>query len=236
MSSIETMPRSESPSIGALSASEIEAANQRLEGRPAAEIVRWAADRFGSGLCLAASMADTVLVDVAVGVDPDIEVVFLDTGFHFAETLGTLRRVMQRHALRVTVLRPDLAAPTRLPDPWTDGPEACCRARKGEPLDALLAGRAAWMTGLRRADSPERAETAVVELDRRGLIKVNPLVAWSDDDVDRYVAEHDPVANPLLFGGYPSIGCWPCTEPAGPDDARAGRWAGTGKTECGIHL
>ena len=133
--------------------------------------------------------------------------------------------------------RPDLTAPGRLPDPWADGPEACCRARKGEPLDAFLAGRSAWMTGLRRADSPERAATPVVQLDQRGLVKVNPLAAWTDDDVDRYVAEHDPVANPLLFEGYPSIGCWPCTEPVDPaDDARAGRWAGLGKTECGIHL
>ena len=231
------MLRSEHLVNGAFTATEVTAANERLEGQPADEIIRWAVDSFGSGLCLAASMADTVLVDVAVGVDRDIEVVFLDTGFHFAETLGTLRRVMQRHALRVTVLRPDLTAPGRLPDPWADGPEACCRARKGEPLDAFLAGRSAWMTGLRRADSPERAATPVVQLDQRGLVKVNPLAAWTDDDVDRYVAEHDPVANPLLFEGYPSIGCWPCTEPVDPaDDARAGRWAGLGKTECGIHL
>ena len=235
MSTIGDVPGS-ARDDGAASNSEIAAANETLEGRSAAEVVQWAVDRFGPGLCLAASMTDTVLVDVAVRVDPDIEVVFLDTGFHFAETLGTLRRVMQRHALRVTVLRPELTGPIRLPDPWTDGPEACCRARKAEPLDAHLAGRSAWMTGLRRVDSPERGATPLVELDRRGLVKINPLAAWSDDDVDRYLAEHDPVVNPLSFDRYPSIGCWPCTERVDPGlDTRAGRWAGSSKTECGIH-
>lgn len=224
-------------SATAPSPGEIAEAARALDGRPAGEIIGWAVGRFGAGLCLAASLGDTVLIDVAVRVAPDVEVVFLDTGFHFAETLGTLRSVMRRHALRVTVVRPEEShdPSVRLPDPWTDGVEACCRARKGEPLDRFLAGRTAWMTGLRRVDSPDRADTPVVELDRRGLVKINPLAGWTDDDVDRYVAEHGPVANPLLFDGYPSIGCWPCTEPAGPDGGRSGRWAGTSRTECGIH-
>lgn len=236
MSITETTTGSVHRSDAALDPSGIEAANRRLEGRPAGDIVQWAVDRFGTGLCLAASLGDTVLIDVAVRVDPDVEVVFLDTGFHFAETLGTLRRVMKSHALRVNVIRPEPLTSGRLPDPWTDGQDACCRARKGKPLDALLATRSAWMTGLRRADSPDRAAVQTVELDRRGLVKVNPLAAWTDDDVERYVSEHDPVVNSLLFAGYSSVGCWPCTEPADRDgDPRAGRWAGTAKTECGIH-
>jgi phosphoadenosine phosphosulfate reductase len=227
------MPSS-TDSVPVPSAAEIAALNQDLQYLPAEDVIDWAIGRFGSDLCLAASMADTVLIDLVVKRDPDIEVIFLDTGFHFAETLGTLRRVMTRHALRVNVVRPEDGA-GRLPDPWTDGAEACCRARKTEPLDRVLAGRRAWMSGLRRADSPDRATTPLVEVDRRGLVKINPLAAWTDDDVTAYIAEHDPILNPLLFQGYPSIGCWPCTEPVVDGDARAGRWTGTAKTECGIH-
>lgn len=214
----------------------------QLDDHSATAIIGWAVDRFGDGLCLAASMGDTVLIDLVARTAPEVEVVFLDTGFHFAETLGTVRQVMRRHALRVTVVRPEDHQPagTPLPDPWNDGTEACCRARKGEPLDRFLTGRSAWMTGLRRADSADRADTPVVELDRRGLIKINPLAAWTDADVERYVAERElagegPVVNPLTYAGYPSIGCWPCTEPAGIEGGRSGRWAGSARTECGIH-
>jgi phosphoadenosine phosphosulfate reductase len=124
-----------------------------------------------------------------------------------------------------------------LDDRWKIDTDGCCAARKVAPLEEALAGRDAWMSGLRRADDPSRAETPIVSRDRRGLVKVNPLATWSDADVDAYVAEHDVVTNPLLQRGYPSIGCWPCTRPVGPgEDARAGRWSGSTKTECGLHL
>ena len=212
---------------------ELSALAASLEDETAGEIVRWAISTFGSEVCLTASMADAVLIDVATKVDPTIEVVFLDTQYHFPETLATADRVRDRYRIKLTVLTPD-----REPDDlWKTDTDACCQARKVAPLDRHLAGKRAWITGLRRADSEERAHTPVVERDRRGLVKVNPLARWSDDDVSAYVAAHDVILNPLLFEGYASIGCWPCTRVVGPgEDARAGRWAGSGKTECGLHL
>ena len=124
--------------------------------------------------------------------------------------------------------------PTTAAEAAKEGTEACCEARKVAPLERHLAGRAAWVTGLRRAESPSRARAATVEWDAgRGLVKVNPIVAWSDDDVDRYVAEHDIIVNPLRDKGFDSIGCAPCTQPG---SGRDGRWAGTGRLECGLHL
>jgi phosphoadenosine phosphosulfate reductase len=216
----------------ALSAPELADLDRRFEHATAGEIVTWAVGAFGDGLCLAASMADAVLIDVAARVDPGIEVVFLDTQYHFAETLETAERVRRRYRLRLTVLRPD-----REPDDlWRTDTDACCRVRKVEPLDRHLAGRRAWMSGLRRADSTERAHTPIVHRDRRGLVKINPLATWSDDDVAAYVAANDVPLNPMLFDDYPSIGCWPCTQRVAPGEAaRAGRWAGSLKTECGLH-
>ena len=202
-----------------------------LEGASATEIIAAAHETHGDGLVLTTSMTDTVLLDLALRVTPDLEVVFLDTGFHFAETLATLRRAVARHRLRITVERPAADAA----DVWADGVEACCAARKVAPLERALEGRTAWLSGLRRADGPSRADTPVVERDRRGLVKYNPLVTWSDDDVARHIAEHELLVNPLIDQGYPSIGCWPCTEPATGDDDRSGRWQGTTKTECGLH-
>ena len=200
----------------------------RLDGAPAHEIVRWAVGRFGTGLSATTSFADTVLVDVAMSVEPDLDVVFVDTGFHFAETLETMRRAQARYGLALRVARPDPVAA----DLWSDGTDACCLVRKVGPLDDALRGRAAWLSGLRRTDHPGRAHTPVVELDRRGLVKVNPLAAWTDDDVARYVDERGLIVNPLSAAGYGSIGCWPCTTPA---TGRDGRWADLDRVECGIH-
>ena len=214
----------------ALSVTELDDLSDRLESMTPHEIVGWASRRFGRRLAMTASFADTTLIDVAIAVDPDIEVIFFDTGFHFAETLNTVRRAMERYSLNLTVLRPAADAP----DVWADGSEACCSARKVDPLDAYLPLHAdAWLSGLRRADSPERADTPIVSIDRRGLVKVNPLANMTDAEYDTFVAEHDVVVNTLSFDGYASIGCWPCTEPS--TDGRAGRWGGS-KTECGLHL
>lgn len=209
---------------------ELDAVNARLEGATPSEIVAWAHARFPGRLALTASFADTTLIDVATRVAPDVEVIFLDTGFHFAETLATVRRAMSRYALNQTVLRP----PADAPDVWAAGSDACCGARKVEVLDGYLAGRVdAWLSGVRRADSPARADAPIVSIDRRGLVKVNPLANMSDAEHEAYVAEHDVIVNTLALDGYASIGCWPCTEPS--TDGRAGRWGGA-KTECGLHL
>ena len=215
----------------ALDAAEIDAVNVELERSTPQEIVRWALDTFGKRLVMTASFSDTTLIDIATSVDPDVEVVFLDTGFHFAETLNVVRRAMDRYSLNLTVLRPEANAV----DLWATGTAACCEARKVGPLDRYLVGHAdAWMSGLRRADDPGRADKPIVSVDKRGLVKIYPLAAMSDDEHARYVAEHDVLVNPLHHEGYASIGCWPCTEPS--VDGRSGRWAGSDKTECGLHL
>ncbi len=205
-------------------------AARRLADAPAGEVLAWAVATFASDLCVAASMQDGVVVDLAVRADPGVEVVFLDTGFHFAETLETARRLEARYGLNLVTLRPDADSPTYR----TQGTEACCDARKVDPLDRHLARRAAWVTGLRRAESPSRAGAATLEWDAgRGLVKVNPIVAWSDDDVAAYVLEHDIIVNPLRDKGFDSIGCAPCTLPGA---GRSGRWAGSDRLECGLHL
>lgn len=212
---------------------ELAALSARMEHWSATDIVAWAIDTFGPRICLAASMADTVLVDLVTTVDPDVEVVFLDTGFHFAETLVTVKRAQRRYGLNLTVLRP---VPT-VGDLSTLGTEGCCAARKVAVLDRALVDRDAWMTGLRRAEASTRSTTPILGRDGRGLVKVCPLANWSDDDVERYVVEHDVIVNPLQYEGYPSIGCWPCTDRVTEgDDPRSGRWATSAKTECGLHL
>jgi phosphoadenosine phosphosulfate reductase len=208
-------------------------ASRRLDGAPAADIVAWAVEHFGRRLCLTASMTDAVLIDVATKVEPAIEIIFLDTQYHFPETLETVETVRRRYNPNLVVTQPDRP----LDDLWRTDTDACCAARKVQPLEKALQGKVAWLSGLRRADGPSREETAVVERDRRGLIKVNPLVNWSDDDVAVYIRDNDVPVNPLVDQGYPSIGCWPCTRAVAPgEDARAGRWAGSEKTECGLHL
>jgi phosphoadenosine phosphosulfate reductase len=226
----------------ALTAPQIAEADAMLAGATPQEIVRWAVDMFGSRLVLTASFQDTTLIDIATSVDPDVEVVFLDTGFHFSETLNVVKRAMDRYALNVTVLRPDpdaadlWAAGTKACcDLWAAGTKACCDARKVVPLERYLVGHAdAWLSGLRRADDPARADAPIVSLDKRGLVKVNPMAAMSDDEYSQYIADHDVLINTLHLDGYASIGCWPCTDPS--SDGRAGRWAGRDSKECGLHL
>jgi phosphoadenosine phosphosulfate reductase len=204
-----------------------------LEHAPASKVVRWAADRFGDDLVLAASFQDCVLIDVATQVVPDIEVVFLDTQYHFAETLWYVEQVRKRYDLNLRVIEP-LVPPD---DAWQTDTDSCCEMRKVEPLARALAGKAAWMTGLRRDEAPTRANAPVVGLDiARGIVKVNPIATWTHDDIEGYVRDRELLQHPLRDKGYPSIGCWPCTQPVHDgDDPRAGRWAGTGKLECGLH-
>jgi phosphoadenosine phosphosulfate reductase len=212
---------------------ELASISARFEGAPAGRIIRWAHDRYGSGLVLAASFQDCVLIDLAVHEVPDIEVVFLDTQYHFDETLAYVEAVRERYGLNLTVMHPEVEPD----DLWKTDPDGCCAARKVEPLARALEGKAAWMTGLRRAEAPSRASAPIVGFDlRRGLVKINPIATWSDLDVEGYVRDRGLPVHPLSERGYPSIGCWPCTKPVGNgEDARAGRWAGTDKIECGLH-
>ena len=205
-----------------------------LEGADAETIVGWAVRRFDEGLVVSASFQDCVLIDVATRVAPDVEVVFLDTQYHFTETLDYVEQVRRRYGLNLRVVRPTVSPDDR----WRNDPDGCCRVRKVEPLRRVLTGKTAWMTGVRRAEAPSRAGTPVVTWDAvRGLAKINPLATWSDEAVRAYARAHDLPEHPLAHRGFPSIGCWPCTRavPLGADP-RSGRWAGRDKTECGLHV
>jgi phosphoadenosine phosphosulfate reductase len=218
-----------------------ERAGRELEEAPALEILRWAADTFGQRFCVTSSMEDAVVAHLASRVFKGVDVVFLDTGYHFEETIGTrdaVAAVMDVNVItltpRQTVAEQDAAYGPRLHE---RDPDLCCRLRKVRPLEEGLARYQAWATGLRRDESPTRAHTPVVGWDeRRGKVKVSPIARWTQDDVDAYVAEHGVLVNPLLMDGYASIGCAPCTRRVLPgEDPRAGRWAGRAKTECGLH-
>jgi len=212
-----------------------------LADATAEEILRWAVDEFGSGLAVTASMQDTVLVHLASKVRPGIEVLFLDTGYHFAETLGTADAVEAVYDVTLRRLTPEQTVAeqdaTHGRELFAHDPDRCCALRKVAPLTRALAGYDAWAPGLRRLESPSRADTPVVAFDpARGKVKIAPLAAWTDDEVDAYIAANGVLLNPLLADGYPSIGCAPCTRRGDPgQDPRAGRWAGLAKTECGIH-
>jgi len=215
-------------------------ANRELEAASALEILTWAYEQFGSRLVVTSSLADTVVVHLAEQVAPGLDVVFLDTGYHFVETLGTRDAVQAVHDVNLITVAAELTIAeqdaTHGPELFARDPDRCCAMRKVAPLDRALSGYSAWATGIRRADSPARAKTPVVSYDlRRQLVKVAPLARWSDTDVADYIERHSLVVNPLLEDGYPSIGCAPCTVRAGLADSRAGRWAGMAKTECGIH-
>jgi phosphoadenosine phosphosulfate reductase len=206
--------------------------NARFEREPASAIVRWAVETFHPHLCLSASMTDAVLIDIATRVEPGIEVVFIDTGYHFPETLETVEVVRRRYGLNLRMMT---VKPFDTPL-WQSDPEGCCSAVKVGQLDRALEGKLAWMSGLRRSEAPTRANAPIVARDLRGLVKVNPIARWTDLDVDAYIRDHDVPVNPLLAQGYPSIGCMPCTKPvADGEDPRSGRWSGKDKTECGLH-
>lgn len=220
-------------------------AAEALEDKPADRILAWAAGvvpRFVVTSSFGAESA--VLLHLLSDVAPDVPVVFLDTGYHFAETLDYRRRLARELGLTVLDIRPDRSVEQQDrelgPELFDRDPDACCRLRKTIPLRRALASFDGWATGVRRAQTPERAATPVVEArrhDDRYLVKVAPLARWTDEQVRSYVARHDLPEHPLVAAGFSSIGCAPCTRPVAPgEDPRAGRWADHGKSECGIHL
>ena len=216
-------------------------ANRELEDATATEILTWAWAEFGSRLAVTSSLADTVMIHLAEQVAPGIDVVFLDTGYHFVETIGTRDAVRAVHNVNVIDVTPELTVAEQDaaygPDLFARNPDQCCGMRKVAPLGRALAPYAAWATGLRRADSAARAGTPVVSWDaRRSLVKIAPIATWSDADVADYIERNGLMVNPLLDDGYSSVGCEPCTVRTLGGDARSGRWAGLAKTECGIHL
>ncbi|MCW2597490.1 MAG: phosphoadenosine phosphosulfate reductase [Pseudonocardiales bacterium] len=218
-----------------------EKAGRELEGASALEILNWADGQFGSSWAVASSMADAVLPSLAAKVHPGVDILFLDTGYHFAETIGTRDAVAATLPVTVRTLEPrqtvaeqDASFGARL---YERNPDQCCALRKIMPLRKALKDYSAWASGLRRDEASTRADVRVVEWDdQRSMVKLNPIAAWTQDDVDRYIAENGILVNPLLSDGYGSVGCAPCTRRIAPgEDARAGRWAGTNKVECGLH-
>jgi phosphoadenosine phosphosulfate reductase len=222
-----------------------------LAGADAIDLLRWTDEKFGAGAGLpaasrgyvvASNMQDAVLVDMAAKVRPGVDVLFLDTGYHFAETIGTrdaVEAVYDVHVLNVTpgntVAQQDELFGKNL---FAREPGECCRMRKVEPLGKALQGFSAWVTGLRRVEAPTRANAPLISFDEAfKLVKINPLAAWTDDDMQNYIERNGVLVNPLVDEGYPSIGCAPCTaKPVDGADPRSGRWLGSSKTECGLHV
>lgn len=204
-----------------------------FERLPASKIIEWAVQAFGHHLAMSASMTDAVLIDLATKVDPAIEVIFIDTGYHFPETLATVEEVRRHYGLNLRMM----TVARQNEELWKADPENCCSAVKVGQLDRALSSKDAWMSGLRRKEADTREGAPIVSRDLRGLVKVNPIATWTDLDVDDYIAQNDIIVNPLTLQGYPSIGCMPCTTPVAPgEDPRAGRWRNSSKTECGLHL
>ncbi|TDD85483.1 phosphoadenylyl-sulfate reductase [Actinomadura darangshiensis] len=220
----------------------VESAAAALEGAPTLEVIRWAAATFGERICLTSSMSDAALIHLVSKVKPGIDVLFVDTGYHFAETVGTrdaVEAVYPVNVINVTPSRTVEEQETALgPRLHGRNPDLCCHLRKVEPLGRALEGYMAWFSGIRRDETASRRDRRVVEWDRkRGMVKVNPILDWTQDDMHNYIEDNGVIVNPLHYDGYPSIGCEPCTRPVAPgEDPRSGRWAGMGKTECGIHL
>lgn len=208
-----------------------------------AEVVAWVAQNFGAdAAAVACSMADAALPHLVAEQLPGIDVLFLDTGYHFSETYATRDEVERVLDVRIIDITPDQTVAEQDAEfgakLFERDPALCCARRKVAPLHDALGGYEVWFTGVRRDEAPTRTNTPLVSWDERnGLVKVNPVASWSFDDLLAYAAEHKAPVNLLVNFGYPSIGCEPCTKPvAAGEDPRSGRWAGTAKTECGLHV
>ncbi|GAB3675869.1 phosphoadenylyl-sulfate reductase [Actinocorallia lasiicapitis] len=220
----------------------VDSAASALENATPLEIIRWASATFGDRICLTSSMSDAALIHLVSKVKPGIDVLFVDTGYHFAETIGTRDAVEAVYPVNVINVQPSrtVAEQDRDLGPRLYGrnPDLCCHLRKVEPLGRALEGYMAWFTGVRADETRSRKAMKVVEWDRkRQMVKVNPILHWTESEMDNYIEDNGILINPLHYDGYPSIGCEPCTARVAPgEDPRSGRWAGLGKVECGIHI
>jgi phosphoadenosine phosphosulfate reductase len=211
---------------------ELESTNERFEHSSPLEILKWTFERFDDDVAMACSFEDLALLHMVHELRPNTEIIFLDTGFHFEETLAFVARIEDEWSLNLTRTTPGPDA-----DTWPCGTERCCELRKVEPLKREVSGRSAWITSVKRVDAPSRAGMKSLLWDEKfDLVKVNPLSTWSDDDVSYYIASNKLPEHPLWALGYASIGCAPVTvKPQVPGDRRSGRWVGVDKEECGLH-
>ncbi|MFZ5825605.1 MAG: phosphoadenylyl-sulfate reductase [Bacillota bacterium] len=223
---------------------ELAEVSAQLEGKGPAAVLTWAFEQFGrDDIALACSFGaeDVALVDMICKVKSGARLFYLDTNFLFSETYALIEQVREKYDIQMDqvlpLITPEEQAAQHGDALWSTDPDACCAIRKVEPLKRALGGLKAWITGIRREQSPFRANAQVVEWDQKfNLVKINPLVAWKDADVWTYILENNVPYNVLHDQGYPSIGCSYCTRPVKPgEDPRAGRWSGHNKTECGLH-
>lgn len=230
--------------VAEITAAEADRLADRFEARPAEDVIAWAAERFEGRCVLTCSwqQQSSVLVHLVAQLPPELRprIVELDTEFFFRESYATRDRLIERYGVEVETIRPERSAAEQAlvdgPNLWETDPDRCCALRKVAPLERALEGADAWLTGIRREQGPTRAGARTVALDRRGVVKVQPLVDWDKRRVWSFITEHDIPYNPLHDLGFPSIGCMQCTRPVGAgQDERSGRWAGSAKTECGLH-
>jgi phosphoadenosine phosphosulfate reductase len=221
---------------------DIAALLQEFETKTPQEILRWAADTFAPEIAVSTSFQtqSMPLLHMVMQVMPTVRVLFLDTGYHFWDTLTFRERIQHEWNLNVVDLsrdsRWDFFVRDHIRTLPLDDANLCCYIHKVQPMQKALAGLRAWITGIRRDQTPERARAHILEPQADGLLKINPLLNWTRDDIARYRQEHHLPAHPLYRRGYRSVGCAPCTVAVGAsEDDRAGRWAGRGKTECGLH-
>jgi len=216
-------------------------ARRELSSATPSEVLRWAMQTFGAEFCVTTSLADAVLIDMACKIQPGVHVVFVDTGYHFPETLQTRTEIAARYPITMISAQPERTVAEQDAEHglqlFDRNPDLCCRLRKVEPINQVLKGYRAWASGIRRDETSVRSNVSTVEWDPvRSLVKVNPLANWTQPDVDAYVRANDVLVSPLVAQGYFSIGCAPCTLPAmAGGDGRSGRWVGRRKIECGLH-
>jgi phosphoadenosine phosphosulfate reductase len=231
-------------STPSFSAAQIAAANQALADASPQAVLRWAVETFHPRLTMATAFGaeGCCLIHLLAEIEPAVRVFNLETGYQFAETLELRVRLKRRYGIEVEFIRPELTVAEYEEEHggplYRIRPDQCCHDRKLLPLRRAVAGYDAWISAIRRDQTADRAAAGVVQWDAKfNLVKVNPLLTWTRKDVWSFVLRHEIPYNPLHDQGYPSIGCWPCTRPVGDgDDERAGRWAGTAKKECGLHV
>jgi len=225
-------------------AEDIAAANRELETAPPPTVLRWAANVFGKKLTMATAFGPEgcCLIHMLADIDPAVRIFNLDTGYQFQETLDLRERIKRRYGIEVEYVRPEQTVAEYEAEHggplYRHRPDQCCYDRKVLPLRRAVVGYDAWISAIRRDQTKDRAAADLVQWDPKfNLVKVNPLLAWTKQDVWKFITDHDVPYNPLHDQGYPSIGCWPCTQPvASGGDERDGRWAGTVKKECGLHV
>ena len=226
------------------SAADLTKISEEMDEQTPQQILRWAVEEFFPELTMACSFggpSGMVLVDMIAQIEPRVEIFYLDTNFLFPETHETRNRVIERYGIQPIAYKSELTPEDQASrygeELWLSNPDLCCQLRKVEPNRRALAGKRAWIAGIRRDQAATRSSTPAVQWDEKfGLVKVNPLVHWTDADVWAYIVEHDVPYNPLHDNNYPSLGCTYCTKAVQPgDDPRSGRWQGIDKLECGIH-